>query len=170
MVLFSEHADVSVRPALPTDAARITALQVESWRSQLAQELGTETLDALDLDAMEEQWKTSITAAPSAGFSVLTALHAHEIVGYVAVAPSTIVSLEVSPLHQREGHGSRLLTAAVDRLQQSNSTEFTVWIPQNAQAKKDFYASAGLAPDGCVRQLQVSQDRFITEERWSALL
>lgn len=170
MVLFNEHADVSVRPALASDAREIAALQIESWKATLGDDIAPEVFDAFDVDAMEQQWSTSITATPGAGYGVLTALSGHQIVGYVAVAPGTIVSLEVSPLHQREGHGSRLLTAAVDQLQRISASEFTVWIPQHAQAKKDFFASAGLAPDGRVRQLQVTPDSSVTEERWSALL
>jgi GNAT superfamily N-acetyltransferase len=170
MALFTEHADVSVRPAIERDAAELARIQHASWAQTIAEPLGADTLESLDLDAMAEQWRTAITTPPGPGFSVLTALAAQQVVGFCAVSPELIVAFEVDPLHQREGHGSRLLSAAVDRLRQDGANSANVWLPRDAQAKQQFFASAGFGEAGRIRHLQVSEDREIVEERWTALI
>ncbi len=170
MALFTEHADVSVRPAIARDAEDLARIQHASWTQTIAQALGDDTLEALDITAMAEQWRTAITTPPGPGFAVLTALAAQQVVGFCAISPELIVAFEVHPLHQREGHGSRLLSAAVDRLRQDGAKSANVWLPRGAQAKQQFFASAGFGEAGRVRHLQVSEDREIIEERWTALI
>ncbi len=168
MMLFSEHADVSVRPAIPGDAQAFVAIQLDAWQANLAGVVSPELRESFDESAIEAQWKESIQAPAGQGLGVLTALKADKVVGFVAVAPATIVALEVSPEYWRQGHGSRLLTAAVDRLRRDGSTQFSVWVPATATGKQEFYASAGLARDGRVRHLGVSEGVEVVEERWAA--
>lgn len=170
MALFSEHADVSVRPAIPTDAIAMATIQIASWRQTLGETLRAETLDSLDKDGMTEQWSAAISAPPGQGFAMFTALSAQQIVGFCAVGPQAIVALEVDPLYQREGHGSRLLSAAVDQLKRDGATDVTTWIPKDAAAKQAFFASAGFGEAGRVRHLATGPDRELIEERWTAAL
>lgn len=169
-MLFNEHADVSVRPAIVSDAQDIARIQLASWHQALSTALGPEVLDSLDKEQVAQQWNATIDTAPGPGFQVFTALSAQQIVGFCAVSPSHIVALEVDPLFQREGHGSRLLSAAVDRLQRDGSEEVSTWIPAVAEAKQRFFESAGFGESQRVRQLKVSEERELAEHRWSALV
>jgi len=123
MALFSESADVSVRPAVPGDEVAMTAIQIESWRTAHADVLGAAVLDAL----------------------------------------------EVLPSHQRGGHGSRLLSAAVDRLRQDGSAEVVAWILDGDTAREQFLGGAGLGPDQRTRTLATGV-RDVVEHRWSATI
>ncbi|WP_435299839.1 GNAT family N-acetyltransferase [Timonella sp. A28] len=170
MVLFTENADVSVRPAIAQDAPHIARIQNESWTATLPHIFGPESPLAVDVESVQQQWLDAIVRPPSAEYGLFTALSGGDIVGFCAVAPQTIIALEVTAAHQKQGHGSRLLTAAVDTLQRNGATQVTVWIPETAAAKQAFYASAGLAQDGRVRQLNVDSDTTLVEERWHAEL
>jgi len=167
-MLFNEHADVSVRPAIPGDAEVFAAIQLDAWQASLGGAFTDELRARLDVAAITAQWSQSILAPAGAGMAVFTALSADQVVGFCAVAPQSIVALEVSPEQWRNGHGSRLLSAAVDRLQREGSTQCAVWVPQAATGKQEFYASAGLARDGRVRHLSLDEDSEIVEERWAA--
>lgn len=167
MALFHETADVSVRPAVAGDEDAITTIQVDSWRAAHDELLTPEVIEALDTEQMRAQWAAAITSPPGAEFVVLVACRGAAVVGFAAVAPGTILSLEVSPAHQRQGHGSRLLSAAVDQLTRGGSTQVATWVLEGDEARETFLSSAGLGPDGRVRTLATGP-RDVAEERWSA--
>ncbi|BDZ43901.1 hypothetical protein GCM10025865_32000 [Paraoerskovia sediminicola] len=169
MALFSETADVSVRPAIATDAAPVTDIQVAAWRDTHGDTLGDDVIGMLDVDRMRESWQGAITSPPGPGFAVLVALDAARIVGFAAVTPGQLMSLEVHPDARRGGHGSRLLSAAVDRLRQDGAQEVTTWVLDGDAAREQFLGGAGLGPDGTQRTLAAGP-REVVEHRWSAAL
>ncbi len=167
MALFRETADVSVRPAVPGDEAPMTRVQVTAWRDTHEVALGDGVIDALDTDAMQARWAQAITSPPGPGFAVLVALDGPDVVGFAAVAPGQLLALEVHPDHQRGGHGSRLLAAAVDRLRTDGAEQIVTWIMDDDTARERFFSSAGLGPDGTERILATGV-RDVVEHRWSA--
>ena len=116
MALFTESADVSVRPAIPGDDAVVAEVQVGAWHASHAELLGDDVLASLDTERIRRQWEAAITAPPGPGYAVLVACERADVVGFAAVGPGLLVALEVMPSAQRSGHGSRLLAAAVVRL------------------------------------------------------
>ncbi|HWV78491.1 MAG TPA: GNAT family N-acetyltransferase [Isoptericola sp.] len=169
MALFRETADVSVRPAVPGDEDAVTRVQVSAWRATHEVALGDGVVDALDTDTMRQRWAQAITAPPGPGFAVLVALDGPEIVGFAAVGPGQLVALEVEPRHQRGGHGSRLLSAAVDRLRTDGAEQVVTWVLDDDSARERFLSSAGLGPDGTSRTLATGV-RDVVERRWSAAI
>lgn len=167
MSLFRETADVSVRPAVPGDDVAMTAIQVGAWRADHQQVLGDDVLDALDTVRMREQWAAAISAPPGPGFGVLVACDGADVVGFAAVAPGQLLALEVEPRHQRGGHGSRLLAAAVDRLRRDGATEVVTWVLDGDAGREAFLSGAGLGPDGRTRTLATGV-RDVVEHRWVA--
>ncbi|MCA5893209.1 GNAT family N-acetyltransferase [Isoptericola sp. NEAU-Y5] len=167
MALFRESADVSVRPAVPGDETPMTAVQVAAWRATHETALGDGVVDALDVDAMRDRWASAITAPPAQGFAVLVALAGPVVVGFAAVGPGQILALEVDPDHQRGGHGSRLLAAAVDRLRTDGADRVVTWVLDDDTARERFLDAAGLGPDGMERVLATGV-RDVVERRWSA--
>ncbi len=167
MSLFRETADVSVRPAVPGDDVAMTAIQVGAWRSSHTDVLGDDVLDALDTVRMREQWAEAISSPPGPGFAVLVACAGADVVGFAAVAPGQLLALEVEPRHRRGGHGSRLLSAAVDRLRRDGAGEIATWVLDGDTARETFLAGAGLGPDGRTRTLATGL-RDVVEHRWSA--
>ena len=167
MSLFRETADVSVRPAVAGDDVAMTAIQVGAWRAGHADVLGEDVLDALDTVRMREQWAAAISSPPGPGFAVLVACAGAQVVGFAAVAPGQLLALEVEPSHQRGGHGSRLLSAAVDRLRRDGAAEVVTWVLDGDSGREAFLAGAGLGPDGRTRTLATGV-RDVVEHRWSA--
>jgi GNAT superfamily N-acetyltransferase len=177
-------ADVSVRPALPADAAEIARIQVVTWRTAYRSVLPAAVLDDWDADAAEETWRAAITAPPTPGHGVLVALEQNTRVGFAAfgpaelttgeqpdpAGPSTEVStLLVEPRWGRRGHGSRLLSAVADLAETGGAARLQVWLLESDAVSTGFYESAGWAPDGWARTLDTG-DRPLREVRWHALL
>ncbi len=169
MALFTESADVSVRPAVAGDQELVTDIQLTAWRTTHADVLGADVLDLMDIPRIKEQWESAITAPPGPGFAVLVACEGPRVIGFAAVAPAQIIALEVLPDFQRQGHGSRLLSAAVDRLRRDEAEEIVVWILDGDNAREQFFAGAGLGSDERRRTLAAGP-REVTETRWSATL
>ncbi|MEO8889819.1 MAG: GNAT family N-acetyltransferase [Jatrophihabitantaceae bacterium] len=160
-------ADVSVRAARPDDAAEIGRIQVETWRTGYASILPAPILDALADDIAAAAWRDAVVEPPSRRHHVLVALEQEWTVGFAAVGPAEELrpedpapdtTVEISPLlveprWGRRGHGSRLLAAVVDHVRGDGMTRGLVWIPEQDTTSREFYLSAGWAPDGLVRAL-----------------
>ncbi|WP_396043996.1 GNAT family N-acetyltransferase [Cellulomonas sp. P22] len=188
MAMFSEHADVSVRPAVPGDELAITDVQLAAWRSVHTPEIGAEVLAGLDGSAIAERWARAITAPPGPGYRVLVACDGPDVVGFAAVAPlpapedapldapgGEILSLEVAPVVQRSGHGSRLLAAAVDLLREDGATYARTWVLDGDTGRAQFLSSAGFGSEDVVRELATGtgpdgKPRTVAEHRWSATI
>jgi GNAT superfamily N-acetyltransferase len=160
-------ADVSVRPAGPDDVAEIARVQVETWRTCYLAILPGPVIESLSTEVALAAWHQAVTAAPSARHHVLVAQELKPVVGFVAFGPAddlepgdpepeTTVSvgpLLVEPRWGRRGHGSRLLAAAVDLARLDGMTRATAWIPEGDVVSREFFTSAGWAPDGLARAL-----------------
>jgi ribosomal protein S18 acetylase RimI-like enzyme len=175
MALFSEHADVSVRPATDEDAAAITRVQLRAWRAGHAASLGGEALEHVDVAAVRDAWASAVAAPPSPAHRVLVACDGPRVIGFAASAPTgeggvEVVALEVDPDHQRGGHGSRLLTACVDLARADGATTLQTWVLDDDEGRARFLDESGLAPDGTRRDLEVEASRSVTERRWAAEL
>lgn len=194
MALFRETADVSVRPAVPGDEVAIAAVQLAAWRATHVDVVGDDVLRHLDPAAFEDRWAAAITRPPGPGYRVLVACEGATVVGLAAVAPlpapedspldapgGELLALEVTPASQRSGHGSRLLAAVVDGLRQDGAAHLVAWVLDGDTARGQFLRSAGLGPDGSVRELATGPMadpdapdgspavvRTVAEHRWSA--
>ena len=177
-------ADVSVRPALPGDAAEVARIQVVTWRTAYRSVLPAAVLDEWDADAAEESWRAAITAPPTPGHGVLVALEQNTRVGFAAYGPAELTSGEqadpagpttevstllVEPRWGRRGHGSRLLSAVADLAETGGAARLQVWLLEADAVSTGFYESAGWAPDGWARTLDTG-DAPLREVRWHALL
>ena len=157
-------ADASVRPAQVSDVRAMAAVQVRSWRRSYAGLLPDHLLDSLSGEQMATGWQAAVIEPPSARHAVLVACAGPAVVGLAALAPSgdvdagdgdaELVALEVDPMHQRVGHGSRLLAAVVDTARERAFSTLRVWVPAGDAARRDFLTSAGLRPDGARRRLR----------------
>jgi ribosomal protein S18 acetylase RimI-like enzyme len=179
-VLGRSVADASVRPASPADTGAMGAVQSRAWRSAYRDLLPAAILDQLDPPVLAATWRTAVEAPPSRRHAVLVACSGSAVVGFVAVAPATdpdveardgdIAALVVDPAHQRAGHGSRLLSAAVATLRDGGSTGVVTWVPLADEPRRAFLQSAGMVPDGARRSYRGDDDREVTEVRLTAAL
>lgn len=167
-----EQSDVSVRPALATDAAAIADVQVRSWRASFHDLLPADALAAMtDEPAREryrEHWQRSVEQPPSSHHRVLTALTKNTVSGFAAYGPSDdedrwprtdaeLYTLTVDPDSYRAGHGSRLLNAVVDLLLEDSYQTLSAWVFADDSRLRGFLGSAGWGEDGSRRGLDLGE-------------
>ncbi|MFC0038990.1 GNAT family N-acetyltransferase [Actinomadura rayongensis] len=163
--------DVGVRPARRADAAAIAEIQVRSWRNGYRELLPAAVLAEVTGDAAQaawrERWAESITGPPSPRHRVLVAVAEGLVTGFAAHGPAEdaggdpsvaeLLALHVDPLHTRAGHGSRLLAATADVLREDAVTTLLTWAFEGDTVLRGFLVSAGWAPDGAARTLDMGE-------------
>jgi GNAT superfamily N-acetyltransferase len=171
-------ATTLVRPARAGDPSAISAVQARAWRMAYGNLLPEATLAALTPQALLPAWRRAVAEPPSPRHAVLVAVADDILVGFAAVGPSEdrdagehdgqLAVLAVDPIHQRAGHGSRLLSAVVDHLRDHGLTALTAWIPEGDLARSAFVTSAGMLPDGARRSYEGADGASVVEIRFSA--
>ncbi len=155
--------DTYVRLALPRDVAAVAGIQARAWQVAYAGVLTGMVLDSLEPNA-RATWQRAVEAPPTDAHHVLVALAADRVVGFAAVSPTedgdgdprwvgSLVALAVDTDTRRQGHGSRLLAAAVETMRTSGLTTANSWLPDSDSTLLAFLESAGWAADGRTRDL-----------------
>lgn len=181
----SSSADRSVRPALVSDARAIADLQHGAFGRFVQRSLGLAQGQVHEfvpsVEELEVQWSESLSVPAPPGCATLVAIHGSQVGAFVLAVPGEVVpeikgkrpeigegtelaSLVVRPEFERSGHGSRLLSAVRDSLGGAN---IRIWIAAEDEARQRFVQSAGFAPAGVRRELQVG-DRTVVEHLWWA--
>lgn len=174
-----------VRPARPEDAAEIARIQLSTWRTAYRRMFPAHILANLDEAYLARGWDEAIEAPPSPRHRVLVAVEQGEsssqVVGFAAGGPAdeqalapeepplpagyaAVTDLLVEPRWGRRGHGSRLLSAAVDLWREDGFTHAVAWAYEQDQAMRKFLTSAGWEPDGAARALDVD-DMLVPQVR-----
>lgn len=171
-------ATTLVRPARAGDPPLISAVQARAWRTAYGNLLPEQTLAALTPQALLPAWQRSVMQPPSARHAVLVAVADDIVVGFAAVGPSEdrdatdtdgqLAVLAVDPLHVRNGHGSRLMSAVVDHLRSHRLSTLSVWVPEGDLARRSFVESVGMLADGARRTHAGAGDTTVAELRFSA--
>ena len=171
-------ADASVRVARASDAPAVGLVQAVVWRETYAGVLPDEVVEQFEPRPFTNAWRASLGDAPSPGHLLLVACAGEQVVGFAAVGPSPdpdgadaaeLLVLAVHPDARRQGHGSRLLNAAVDTARGRGAGLLTAWVLADADDTRGFLTSAGLEADGAHRERVVSEDgRTAREVRLSA--
>jgi predicted N-acetyltransferase YhbS len=174
-VLRPSAADAAVRPARPSDASAIGAVQARAWGRAFGAVVGT-----LDPHLLTKAWADAVSQPPSPRHAVLVATAGGTVVGFVAITPASdpdlgpdvgeIVVLAVDPAHQGAGHGSRLLSAATATLRDAGVTGVVAWLPLPDAVLQNFLTSAGMVPDGARRTLAAPDGGTVTQHRLTASL
>lgn len=174
-------ADRSVRLASAADTPAMAVVQRDAWRSLYATVLPAQVLDSLDPVELAESWRQAVVTPPGPTYRVLVALADGEVVGFLAAGSSPDPDLEpgtdaeisallVRPDHPREGHGSRLLQAAIDTLRPLDVRYAYLWLGAADAPLRALVESAGWQPDGATRELDLLGDgsTVVTQERLHA--
>ncbi len=157
-----------VRLARTSDVDEMADVNLRSWRQRFADVLPADVLAAMDARDLAMVWARSILTPPTPGHQVLVAVDSPGVVGYAALGPSDdqdadpgtgeLMALEVDPAHQRLGHGSRLLAAAMDHAAANRLATVSVWCPLDDAPRREFLQSAGWTPDSAYRDVAVGWD------------
>lgn len=169
-------ADASVRRAVPNDAPAVGAVQAAVWTQAYAAHVPDEIIAAFTPAAFGTAWRSSLANPPAGIHQLLVALVGPRIVGFVAIGPAQdpdagpeqgeITAMGVHPGARGEGHGSRLLNAAVDVLREAGATSVATWVLSDHDDMRRFLTGSGFAADGAHRERVVSPDgRTVREVR-----
>ncbi len=127
-------------------------------------------------DFLSQRWSEAVTSPPDPRHRVLVAVEQSKqdyVVGFTASEPldgvASMIELLVEPRWGRRGHGSRLLAASVDLWRADGFTEAVMWAFEQDAAMTKFLTSAGWAPDGSYRELDVD-DMLVPQIRWHVSL
>ncbi|MGL5849305.1 MAG: GNAT family N-acetyltransferase [Phycicoccus sp.] len=161
-------ADASVRAARPNDAPAVGLVQAVVFRETYAGRLQDDVLAAFEPESFARVWRDSLAAPPAGVHRLLVACAGDQVVGVVAVGPSQdpdsgpaqgeVTLLAVHPDARRQGHGSRLLNAAVDVLREAGAEIVAAWLLADDEGGRAFLGSSGLAPDAAYRDRVVADD------------
>lgn len=165
----SPTADVSVRVAWADDAPAIAEVQVKAWRRVYAGLLPSDVLESLDPAQFAAAWQESLSKPKDARNRVLVALERNTVRGFAITSPSEdpdadpvadgeVSELTVDPDHVRHGHGSRLLQACADTLRADRFRRAVTWLNSTDDTLREFLTTAGWAPDGAHRELDLRGD------------
>lgn len=155
-----------VRPARLVDAEAFAAVQRRSWAHAAAEHALPEPPDP---DEMVRAWERAITVPPSPRHRSWVAVDRSptgEVVhGAAATAPASdpdldvercveVVVLAVDPPARGRGHGSRLVSAAMDAATADGAGEAVTWVASDDDRTRRFLEGGGWAADGAFRTLE----------------
>lgn len=167
-------ADAKVRVGKEADAPAVGFVQALVYRDAYAAHLPHEAIEQFEPQAFENAWQASLAEPPSRDHLLLVACAGEQVVGFAAVGPSPdpdagdsaaeLLTIGVRPEARRQGHGSRLLNAAVDSVRGRKRTELNAWVIGSDDGTRAFLTSAGLVPDGAHRSRVVSPEGDTVDE------
>lgn len=166
-------ADQSVRVAWAADAPAMAAVQVRAWQQAYGDMIPAEALDA---EAVAAYWKSSLGKPADARNRALVAIQRSPdrpeyeegaVVGVAATGPCAdpdadpvadgeLLLFVVDPDATGQGHGSRLLQAAMDTLRADRFTRVVTWVFSTDDRLRAFLTEAGWSADGAHRELEHS--------------
>ncbi|WP_232083932.1 GNAT family N-acetyltransferase [Arthrobacter sp. SO5] len=141
-------SELTVRVAVPEDAAGITRVQLQAWRETYAHLLPAEALAAVQPGPREARWAETIAAGAS---GVWVACEGADIIGWASAGAGRdtdrprareLEGMYVLASQYGSGAGQRLLDAAVGR------AGAYLWIAEANPRAFAFYRRNGFAADG----------------------
>lgn len=151
----AEPKRFDLRPADPTDAPAIAAVNVAAGRIGWAPFLPRARLQSFDPSVA--RWEERLTAAGSRDAWLAT--EGDEVVGFVVTRPcrgdrteGELTGLYTDPRVWGAGVGRSLMAKALDVLAASGCREAVLWTEERNRRPRALYARAGWRPDGATRE------------------
>lgn len=157
---------ITLRPAVPTDAAAIGAVFDAAVRAGWAYlgDLATEPLFT------PQDWDQLVADHRPPNVLLVAVDDAAGVVGYTAVHPADgeMFLLFVHPGYARRGIGRALLAAAHDALRAATCAEAFLFVHEQNERALAVYTAAGYRPDGSdrvsdFRGTRVREVRLVTQ-------
>jgi ribosomal protein S18 acetylase RimI-like enzyme len=152
---------VSIRAAIPDDAASIAIVHVRSWQVAYRGQLPDELLDNLSVEQRTRWWAEGFWSKDIAHRRLLVAEADGSIRGFAVVGPSRdesatdgtgeLYAIYADPDVWGQGIGRLLMERAVDELRSAGFAEATLWVLETNERARRFYEVAGWQTDGARR-------------------
>ncbi len=141
---------VSIRPAIPGDAAAMARVNGDAWRAAYRGIFPDAVLDARGREPDDEEKRRRWIARPEA--VILVAEEGGTVVGFVVSGPprdpvpgfeSEILAVYVHPDRQGRGIGRRLMLRAAEALAARGARSFFLWTLRDLPPTRAFYERLG---------------------------
>lgn len=160
----------TVRLALPAEAVDIARIQRRVWSEDPVLK---GMLRRVTADEATHIWHQAVTRAKLATMRVLVALGESGVAAFAATQPSTdpdaspttgqLAEFIVDPAARHQGHGSRLIQAAVDTMRADNFETATMWLPTENDALRSFLTECGWGPDGAHQEVGTEDGQHVVK-------
>ncbi|SAK99124.1 N-acetyltransferase GCN5 [Caballeronia calidae] len=153
---------LSVRLALPADAADIARIHVKAWQAAYRSIFPAAYLNSLSIPKRQALW----TALIARGMPRVMLAERNDVtLGWIAWGVSRdhdrretdaeIEAIYIDPTHWRRGAGRMLIDEAINAAASEGYREMTLWaLEENVQGLR-FYKALGFALDGVFRTERV---------------
>jgi ribosomal protein S18 acetylase RimI-like enzyme len=166
---------LQVRPATLDDTEAIVSVTASGWRERYQEIVPPERLADLPVERWRHEISVGLRRPVDDAFTQVAELGG-KFVGYSYVmAPgrdgdltptaAEIVGMYVAPAHWREGIGTALLDATVERLRELEYEEAVLWVFKENRAARRFYNRHGFKADGSERFHPLAEAQAIRMHR-----
>ncbi|HXR23625.1 MAG TPA: GNAT family N-acetyltransferase [Acidimicrobiales bacterium] len=158
-----------VREAQTADAAEIAMAHIRSWQVGYAGIISGDFLRDLDLDLPRRttRWQTLILGAEAEGSFVLVGEAEGEVAGWLSGGPcrgegseesalGEVYGCYVDPERWRQGVGSALMLAGLERLAGAGYSQAVLWVLADNSRARAFYERHGWRADGASKLFEVA--------------
>lgn len=148
-----EMVAIQVRLAKYTDAARIAAVNVETWHDAYRGIMPEAVLATVTQDRFEPRWEEILMETPGPLFTLVADDPENGVVGFMRAGPAAdgspraheVFAINVLPRFQRRGVGGELLESGFARLARHGARDAFLWVlGPNAKARFFFKTMGGL--------------------------
>lgn len=149
---------VRIRTAVPSDAASIARVHVDTWRTTYGGIVPATHLAGLSYSRRESVWTEIIANAPETASTFIAETADGEVIGFAHGGPERagdgtylgeLYSIYLLERHQRQGVGRRLVSAVAQHLVDAGFRSMLVWVLQGNGPARRFYESLGGKRVGC---------------------
>lgn len=139
-----------VRDAIPNDVPSVAKIHMDVWKDTYEGIVPSEVLSERNYEELEDSWLDRIFDDPDTKEIMLVAENEDgEVVGFIVASTdgqdsyeSMIKSIYVNEEYQRQGIGTMLFQAAIERLVEENINNLIVWTYKDNKNRK-FYEKMG---------------------------
>jgi len=143
--------DIVIREGVPSDAAEIARVDVETWRSCYRGIITEKYLRSLSIRTQTELCRKLFDIHDSGRFILVAEGEKGGIVGFAAAGPERtgntmyrgeLYAIYILPGYQRRGTGRRLVQSAMESFEAAGVRSMLVWV-LTANPARNFYATLG---------------------------
>ena len=142
---------IIIRRAKIEDAHAIASVWAESWRDAYRGIVPDDYLDSIDVERWAERQRRYMGEPNGAAASYVAEVDGG-IVGWASSGPNRdpslpfageLYTLYISPGHQRQGIGRRLMEVAAKSLVEAGMASMLLWVLADNRNARSFYEAAG---------------------------
>lgn len=155
-----------IRPATVQDAKEIAHIHIQTWRAAYNGIIPQAHLQSLSIDERTEHWRERLSKYPE---RTLVAQEDGKVVGWVFLGPGRdddaqgrgeIYGFYIHPDRWRCGFGRGLIKGVEQHLWKRGFGAITLWVLEDNQRAKKFYAKVGFYYDGTRKQITIGGEEL----------